>query len=242
MIIVFDMDDTLYPERSYVESGFRAVAEFGLRQYGWDAAESLRDMLATLDREGRGAVFDRWLASHGALSRAAVRKCVAVYRHHRPRLELYPEARDVLARLSSHPLYVVTDGHKVVQALKARSLGLDAMVRKVYVTHRYGVANAKPSLRCFDLIRARERAEWRDLVHVGDNPRKDFVALNRVGAHTVRVTTGAHAAVAAEPGFDAGHRIATLAELPALLARIGCRGAPADIRDTAASKCYTTRE
>src|SRR5690606_6105759 len=151
------------------------------------------DMLAILEREGRGAVFDRWLASRGEFSRAAVRKCVAAYRHHCPRLKLYPEARDVLARLSSYPLYVVTDGHKVVQSLKARSLGLGAIVRKVYITHRYGVANAKPSLCCFDLIRSRERAEWFDLVHVGDNPSKDFVNLNRVGAHTVRVATGAHA-------------------------------------------------
>ena len=32
MIIVFDMDDTLYPEISYVESGFRAVAK-NVRKY-----------------------------------------------------------------------------------------------------------------------------------------------------------------------------------------------------------------
>lgn len=220
MIIVFDLDDTLYAECSYVTSGFQAVADFAFRHFGWDATESQRQMLQILDRHGRGAVFDRWLAAKGVQRRGLVRACLKVYRHHCPQLELYPEARALLPRLSDHPLYVVTDGHKIVQSLKAKSLKLDSLFRNVYITHRYGVAHAKPSTHCFDLIRKRERAVWRQIVYIGDNPAKDFVGLNPLGAHTVRVRTGAHRAAPAKPDYEAHHVIGDLSEFPAVLARI----------------------
>ena len=37
MILVFDLDDTLYPERTYVESGFKAVADSLAQKFGFDA-------------------------------------------------------------------------------------------------------------------------------------------------------------------------------------------------------------
>ena len=33
---LFDLDDTLYPERSYVESGFRVVSDFLAKRFGLD--------------------------------------------------------------------------------------------------------------------------------------------------------------------------------------------------------------
>jgi hypothetical protein len=39
MILIFDLDDTLYPEHTYVESGFSAVAKHLQLQRGWDAED-----------------------------------------------------------------------------------------------------------------------------------------------------------------------------------------------------------
>lgn len=217
LILAFDLDDTLYDERTYVESGLRAVADYGRDQYGWDAEESFALMIEILDREGRGGVFDHWLAHHGRSGKGRVEECVRVYRHHRPSLSLSREAAALLPRLRQYPLYLVTDGHKVVQQRKVEALGIAPLFRQVFITHRYGIRNAKPSLHCFDLIRRREGAAWNDIVYVGDNPAKDFVALNRVGAHTVRVLTGVHAEVRAAPGAEAAHRIASLTDLPKVL-------------------------
>lgn len=215
MIPIFDLDDTLYDEASYVRSGFRAVARWGEERFGQSAAESLAEMETLLAREGRGRVFDEWLRG-----RASVREAVKVYRHHEPEIELAANAASLLDRLAGKPLYLVTDGHKIVQAKKVAALGLAGRFRHCYLTNRYGRSAAKPSLRCFDLIREREKTEWADLVYIGDNPAKDFVALNRVGAHTVRVLTGRHAEDAAAAGYEARHRITSLDELPALLERL----------------------
>ncbi|RKQ72642.1 HAD family hydrolase [Oceanibaculum indicum] len=220
MILVFDLDDTLYDESRFVESGFRAVARFGKQQFGWDEQDSLAQMLETLVREGRGAVFDRWLAAHGRHGKALVATCVKTYRHHKPTLSLFPEAASLLPSLSAYPLYLVTDGHKIVQANKVEALGIAPLFRKCFITHRYGIRHAKPSPYCFELIRRREKADWRQIVYIADDPSKDFVGLNPLGAQTVRVLTGRHRHVTAKPGFEARHTIPDLSAFPALLAEM----------------------
>ncbi len=212
MIPIFDLDDTLYDERTYVVSGFRAVALWGQKRFGQDADDSFAELIRRLDEDGRGRIFDDWLRG-----RASVREAIKVYRHHDPDIALKPEALALLDHLVGRPLYLVTDGHKIVQAKKIRSLGIEDRFRKCYLTNRYGQPHAKPSLYCFELIRKREKASWPDLVYVGDNPAKDFVSLNHVGAITVRIVTGSHAQVAAARGYEARHRIVSLSELPSLL-------------------------
>lgn len=115
MILVFDLDDTLYDERQYVESGLRSVAEFGHESFGWDTEKSLEFMNGHLESQGRGAIFDAWLASHGKGQKHLIRQCVRAYRHHQPNIQLYPSAKELLKQRRSQPLYVVTDGHKIVQ-------------------------------------------------------------------------------------------------------------------------------
>lgn len=215
MILIFDLDDTLYDEASYVRSGFRAVARWGEERFGQDAHDSFVELEAILRRDGRGQVFDTWLRG-----RASVREAVRVYRHHDPDIALPQSSREVLDAVAAYPLYLVTDGHKVVQARKIEALGIGGRFRHCYVTHRYGRSSAKPSPRCFELIKAREHAEWDELVHVGDDPAKDFVTLNRLGAHTIRVLTGRHAIVRGDSEHEAHHQAATLLEVPAMIEQL----------------------
>lgn len=218
MVLIFDLDDTLYDERTYVESGFRAVARWGKSQFGWDPDVSYATMISALDAEGRGAVFNRWLEGHGVRTKSAIRDCVRIYRHHTPDISVPKAILHLLSTLHPQPLYLVTDGHKIVQAKKIAALGIAPSFRHCYITHRYGVASAKPSLRCFELIKARERCAWSDMVYIGDNPAKDFVSLNGVGAHTIRVKTGMHKDAVAKPGHEAQHVIADLHQLPSIIA------------------------
>lgn len=223
MILVFDLDDTLYDERGYVESGLRAVANFGKARFGWDDRVSFRFMMDVLDREGRGAVFDRWLAAHGRYSRKLVQDCVKCYRHHEPDIRLNAQARALLPGLKAHPLFLVTDGHKVAQQRKVDALGIAPLFRRIFITHHYGIRHTKPSTYCFERILRMEGCEWSDMTYIGDNPDKDFVGLNRVGAHTVRVLTGMHRDVEARSGYEARYRIAHLGKLPELLSELARR-------------------
>ena len=219
MIPIFDLDDTLYPERAYVQSGFRAVASWGEEQFGWPAYESFECMHKLFMSRGRGRVFDSWLEQKGVQpTRGLVHAAVKVYRHHDPDISLPKVHQALLESLAARaPLYLVTDGHKIAQSKKVNALGLASLFTGIYITHRYGRAAAKPSARCFDLIRKRENASWSDIVYIGDNPEKDFVTINQLGGITVRVMTGNHAGDSASLGFDARYCIESLTELESIL-------------------------
>lgn len=215
-VLVLDLDDTLYDELSFVRSGFCAVAAWGEERLGLDRAESLARLMELLESQGRGRVFDDWLEG-----RASVRAALEVYRRHDPDIVLWPAAQRLLARHRGAALYLVTDGHKGVQARKVTALDLWDRMRRVYLTSRYGTVHAKPSPRCFELVARRERVPLNALVHVADNPAKDFVGLNPLGVTTVRVLTGQHAETPARPGAEAAHRIPDLDALPGLLDDLG---------------------
>jgi putative hydrolase of the HAD superfamily len=192
MVVVFDLDDTLYDEGTYVASGFRAVSQFIAARHGHTPEHVFKDLESALVRHGRGKVFDVVLSGLGCDSAREVARCVAVYRRHRPEIALWPAADACLARLADQvPCYVVTDGNKRVQWGKLKALGLLSRVKRCMPTHQYGIQHAKPSPWCFMKIAAMERVSPRDVVYVGDNPRKDFVGLKPLGFRTVRVRTGA---------------------------------------------------
>lgn len=216
MIPIFDLDDTLYLERNFVESGFHAVAIKLNYIFGWPVDESLKFMINVLDNEGRGFIFNRLLESRGAMSAKNVTYCINAYRFHKPQIKLKLTVRKVIESFNRKP-YLVTDGHKIVQQNKIKSLDIESLFKGIYITHRYGLCYAKPSIYCFDLIRKRENCEWSDMFYVGDNPLKDFVNLNSLGVHTIRVKTGEYADVIAKKRFDAKYKINSLNELRTLI-------------------------
>src|SRR5687767_11665642 len=85
--VVFDIDDTLYLERDYVRSGFRAVGEWARARLGISdfAERSWRLFEAGV----RGSIFDDALTESGVQpDHALVRALVDVYRTHEPAIEM----------------------------------------------------------------------------------------------------------------------------------------------------------
>ena len=65
MIIVFDLDDTLYEEITYVRSGFKAVANYLYQTYKIETPDKIfRDFIQALEQQGRGRVFDCFLGKY----------------------------------------------------------------------------------------------------------------------------------------------------------------------------------
>ena len=213
-VIVFDLDDTLYDEMTFVKSGIRAVSEFLQAELTVPAADSYHYMVDTLRQFGRGKVFDCALEHYGISTRALVNRCLQVYRTHKPHIELFDDAKRCLDRLAGYSLYIVTDGNKLVQFSKLRALGLydDPRIKKCYITRRYGVHHEKPSPHCFYKIAEAEKAEPDEIVYIGDNPHKDFVGIKSLGFRTVRVVRGSHAMVRLGPEYEADEEIVTLDE------------------------------
>ncbi|MFA5822196.1 MAG: HAD family hydrolase [Thermodesulfovibrionales bacterium] len=212
MILVFDLDDTLYEEMSFVESGFRAVTEFLAAIYKIPKNDLFELMMLNLEN-GRGKIFDELLTNYGIFSKKLVGACISVYRYHRPNIKLYQDAIDCIERFKSLPKYIVTDGNKIVQENKINALNLNNKIKRYFITHRFGIKNAKPSPYCFNLICKIEKVQPSEVVFIGDNPTKDFVGIKPIGFKTIRLLRGNFKVIRLDPSFEADFEINSFTEL-----------------------------
>lgn len=208
MIVVFDLDDTLYDEVDFVASGFRAVAEY----VDPSAPQPLVDfMQSTFAAQGTGKIFDA-LAAHFGLD-VAVAELVEVYRFHSPDIELPAERLAVVQQLApEHTLALVSDGPWVMQRNKFVRLGLPRFIDAPVFTAR--LRAPKPSPVAFESLMRRFGAH-ECYVYVGDNAGKDFIAPRALGWRTIhfRNPRGVHLANAGESDVA----IADFGELPNVL-------------------------
>ena len=63
--LIFDLDDTLYPERTYVISGFRAVAAWAEEHIGIPQKQAFDELCQLFESGIRGNTFNYWLEKHG---------------------------------------------------------------------------------------------------------------------------------------------------------------------------------
>lgn len=220
-VLVFDLDDTLYDELTYVNSGFQQVAKYISTVYDFNEIEVFTQMWTILEKQGRGKVFDNLLQSLGIYRKNLVRKCLSIYRMHTPSIKLDQEAEACLQRFKRYSKYIVTDGNKFVQHNKLVALGLYDRMKHCYITHRYGTINAKPSPYCFIKIAHREQVHPSQVIYIADNPNKDFVGIKPLGYKTIRVKQGQHKGIAKPIEYEADVSISSLAELDeSLIARL----------------------
>ena len=218
MILVFDLDDTLYDEKQFVYSGFLEVANWISEMSKRPSNLIYESMVKDLSVNGRGEVFNNALKKYFYETKTNIKKCLSIYRLHKPRISLETDVVDLLIELGkAYKLYIVTDGNKIVQNNKIKSLDVEKYMKKVFITYRYGLKASKPSLKCFELIKNIERIKWQELVYVGDNPNKDFVNLNKVNAITIRVLQGEYANIMVTNEYDAKFKIDKITDLRMLI-------------------------
>ncbi len=169
--VVLDLDDTLYPERSFHESGFRWTARtVGLDPDGPEvraASQALRDGGRPLEilRHASGIPSATLLEWH---------------RGHPPDIALYPDARRFLDRLGAAgiPIVILTDGRSVTQQHKIDALGIRDDVDTVLISEETGAD--KTTAEAFSHAAAR-LADRHPVIYIGDNPAKDVVHPRSLG-------------------------------------------------------------
>lgn len=219
--IVFDMDDTLYAERSFVFSGFAAVASAFAAELG-DPALAAAEMRTLFDSEDRRRVFNAILERRGVGGQQAalVPRMVKVYRSHRPSIEFHADAAAALSRLRPrYRLGLITDGPALMQSVKVEALGLGERLDEIILTDALGSGFGKPNKKAFELMAERLGVEASVCVYVADNAGKDFVAPNALGWLSVKIerSDGLYGVLAAAAGGEPRVTIGSLDELDGLL-------------------------
>lgn len=185
--VVFDLDDTLYPEKDFVLSGFRAVANWASAQFNIEGEQAYRE-LSTLYKSGiRARTFDLWLENHG-FTTDLLTQMVQIYRQHTPCLTPFPATLALLPRLTvRYKLGLVSDGYLDVQRRKWQALGLNPFFDAVVFSDEFGRHAWKPNSYPFQVVLQRLAISPVHAVYIADNPLKDFIGARQIGMHTIRI-------------------------------------------------------
>lgn len=187
--IFFDVDDTLYNERTFVRSGFEAVAAHLQTRFGWDADLLVREMIHSLAEHGRGRIFNTVLGRRGVVDDALVQELIGVYRTHKPVIQLFPDVAPVLERLRrrGYKLGLVTDGHYQVQLRKIEALGLLELVDVAIRTDELGPEFWKPHVKPFQRGLQALELQANEVIYVGNDASKDFQAPRQLGMGALHI-------------------------------------------------------
>jgi putative hydrolase of the HAD superfamily len=190
--VLFDLDDTLYDQRQWLQGAWSAVAA---RAVEWGVPDPVRFEAALhAAAEGgtdRGGIIDNALVAIRATG-VPVAPLVAAFRAYEPAgLDLYVGVAAALRELAGRvPLGLVSDGDPLVQRAKLVALDVGAYFATVVLSDEYGRAHRKPDRLPFDVALGALGVDPGDAVYVGDRPAKDVAGPVAMGMRAVRVRTG----------------------------------------------------
>ena len=179
--VVFDLDDTLYGEKEYVRSGYRAIAAT-LPQ-----VERMEEKLWQAFEQKKSAI-DEVLNAEGIYTEKLKQQCLSIYRLHQPNIHFYEGARELLVQLRAdgYKLGVITDGRPEGQRAKIKALGLDELVDHIIVTDELGgIEFRKPCTVAFDQMRTVLNVPFEKMIYIGDNTKKVFISPEKLGMRCV---------------------------------------------------------
>ncbi len=210
--IVFDLDDTLFPEHQYVISGFREVS-------GWlEEKYSIKDFFKVAYKifEGgiRGTIFNIALERLGiSPDDHLISELVQIYREHKPELRLHKDADWAIQFYRSiKKLGIITDGPLVTQQNKVAALEIEEYFNAIIYTDAFGRDFWKPSILPYQRIMNILDCEGDECAYIGDNPSKDFIAAKKLKWLTVNICRedGEYTHVESQEGYSADFIIDSL--------------------------------
>ena len=212
MIIIFDLDDTLYSRQSFVRSGIENVVDFIYLKNKKKSKKNLFKILSKVYQNYNIKLKLNFFLKELFLSKKYLKDCINIFRYSKKKIFLYKDAKNIL-KFYKKKCYLITDGNKLVQQGKIHQLGIKKFFKKIFITNIYGIKYQKPSLFCFKKIKRLEKCSFDQMVYIADNPKKDFVNCNKVGILTVRLLRGEFKNLKVTRNFDAKYKIKDLKEI-----------------------------
>jgi len=99
MIVVFDLDETLYNEITFVRSGFLSVSSYISRKFKIKKKIIFQKLQYYLKIYGRGRVFN-YLCEDLKI-KCSVKKLINIYRSHNPKITIRKDSKYILNYLSN---------------------------------------------------------------------------------------------------------------------------------------------
>jgi len=200
--LVFDLDDTLYPEIDYVRSGFTVISGLLESLYGLKEEDCYKELMETFDKGIRGKNFNAFLDERGLdYSEDIIVELVGAYREHKPKIALPEVSKRTLVSLreKGFKLGLLTDGFLEAQKKKVESLGLESFFDAIVYSDMLGKESWKPSAIPFVEITRMLEVSGKECGYIADNPEKDFKGAKECGMLAIQTVHWARRDCASVP-------------------------------------------
>ncbi|WP_157805311.1 HAD family hydrolase [Confluentibacter citreus] len=176
IVLVFDLDDTLYKEIDFLKSAFNDIARF-LSSINNKPSEIILSEMIHYYESGLN-VFDSILEKY-TISHVSAKDLIHMYRNHKPQICLSQERMELLAKLKQNVFKVglITDGRSIQQRNKIDALGLSGYFDDMIISEEFG--SEKPNINNFKFFINKYGDSFR-YIYIGDNTKKDFIAPNQL--------------------------------------------------------------
>ena len=189
--VIFDLDNCLYDETTYIQSGFRYITSnmFNGSQEVYDKLWNIYQGCCHHGKnDGAYNIFKTFLQENGLYSSKKEMEMVYLYRIHFPKIALYPWVVPLFDWLKEQGLLigVITNGRATVQLNKLKSLGVLKHTDKYIVCDVLGEKYYKPFSTAYRILLDWMNVNANDCIYV-DDVQENVEAAKQLGMDGIRV-------------------------------------------------------
>lgn len=177
VIVIFDLDDTLYKEIDFVHSAYRYIDRHLADKHKIYNTYNIMDHAYEHGKNPFNAILSDDIT---------IDELLKLYRFHMPEINLDNTTEQTLLLLQSkgYILGLITDGRSISQRNKIKALALDNYIddENIIISEEFGTD--KTDIRNFRYF-CEKYPQATQFLYVGDNPRKDFYHPNQLGWKTI---------------------------------------------------------
>lgn len=180
--VIFDLDDTLYKEIDFLQSGFVFISN-KLSEHVEDSSKVIYDKLFSYFITGEDAFYS--IIVEYDLYMFRKNDLISLYRNHIPKIKLSKETTETLQYLTKKEYFLglLTDGRSAQQRNKIKSLNIKKYISEILISGEFG--SEKPNKNNFLYFSDNKYSDCDKFYYIGDNIIKDFIFPNSLGWTTV---------------------------------------------------------
>jgi len=170
-LLVFDLDDTLYKEVDFLQSGYQFICD----QFQLDQQVAQQMLQGYFERKN---VFQELIDQYRLP--VSLIELIEMYRLHEPNISLDPSTKstlDDLFQMDYVALALLTDGRSITQRNKIKALGLETYFKEIVISEEFGSEKPNPA----NYLYFSEKYPDFHCYYIADNVQKDFISPNRLG-------------------------------------------------------------
>lgn len=177
--LIFDLDDTLFPEMDFLKSAFKEISSYISERTEYDVYDAM------IQRYSQRKDVFKWIVDNydSKIPECNVQFLLKMYRNHVPKLQLNNETFTFLEALFDKKIKMglITDGRSITQRNKLRALKLEGYFTDIIISEEFG--SEKPSINNYLFFE--KKYPGYTFYYIGDNISKDFIAPAQLGWRTI---------------------------------------------------------